>query len=120
MEEEELAQKVEELHGGQYEPEVPTIYSQVTNWEPHPMMKLKEFLYRIDKGRPDFFKDLKNDHPPRIDYRKYQESELDKEELEALKGVQKEYFDENYNTYITVEKCMDNSIKWENPLLVDA
>jgi hypothetical protein len=83
-------------------------------------MKMKEFLYAIDKAKPDFFKDLKNDHPPRIDYRKYQESELDAEELSALRGVQKEFHDDNYNTYITVEKTIDNSIKWTNPFLIDA
>ena len=119
MEEEELAQKVEDLNGGSAAvAEVPIVYAPLTNWQPQPMMKLKDFCHRIDK-KPNFFEDLKTDIPPKIRKHKTKEEELDAEELDYLNKERWSYFDESYNSYIQVDKTISSQIKWENPFAID-
>ena len=45
---------------------MPIVFSPLTNWNPEPMMKLKDFCSRIDKSKPDFFSELKGEVPPKI------------------------------------------------------
>ena len=106
MEEEELAQKVEELNGGAAVlDEVPVVYAPLTNWNPQPMIKLKDFCHRIDK-KPNFFEDLRTDIPPKIEKHKETEEELNAEEMEALNKLRRKYFNDSYNSYIQVDKTI--------------
>lgn len=64
MEEEELAQKVDDIQeelGNAVEDEaydIPHVCSQYSNWQPKPMMELKAFCSAIDVHKPNFLEEL--------------------------------------------------------------
>ena len=72
----------------------PAYACQATNWSPVPMMRLLDFVYALDKERPDHWGELKYSGTIREDVRTY--DELNMAEIRAYEGMKESFMRRYY------------------------
>ena len=81
------------------------------------MMKLKDFLFTIDRMKPNFISDLMTSNKIRPDVRS--EADFTKMEKNLLATASRVYYEMQYNSYISVCSCLHQSMKWHHAVRVN-
>jgi hypothetical protein len=118
MDADKLADDIGKQHDlDNYDYTVPHVSSYLDNWEPKPMLSLKEFCFGIDKDRPNFIAEAKEDG--KIDAKKLDLKDLTEEDWEIIREREEDYKDPSYNTFDSVATTINKSLKWRSCYLVD-
>ena len=93
----------------------PCFMSDKTNWYAKEIMKLEDFIWKIDKNRPNFFEEMRERGQIREECK--DESELNAEERKTIEKIKAQYRQQYYTSADDIKAVMIKSLGFRKPQL---